>query len=167
MNNDNLSLKLPTKQNLLPVATSFVESSAKSLGLADDKSLALTLASEEIFMHVSKAGRASNDLEIVCSKGSYFIRVRFLFDDDEFDLQAFNLTATISFDNEDDLDKMGLLLASRSVDRFEFVRERNHPARLTLIKEKTRISDINVIQVLFFICNPPLFFKKPHSGHTF
>ena len=137
MNNDNLSLKLPTKQNFLPVATSFVESSAKSLGLADDKSLALTLASEEIFMHISKAGRASNDLEIVCSKGSYFIRVDFLFDDHEFDLHVFNLTATISFDNEDDLDKMGLLLASRSVDRFEFVRERNHPARLTLIKEKT------------------------------
>jgi hypothetical protein len=75
-------------------------------------------------------------VEIVCSDGGYYAQALFSLPTDAFDMRAFNLTVTISIEDDADLDAMGLVIASRSVDRFVLNREEGRDLRLTLIKEK-------------------------------
>ncbi len=122
----------------LPLVTAFVENAANCFGLGTDESLRLTLASEEVFMHLCRVVMPSGGpVEIVCSNGGYYAQAVFSLPTDAFDMRAFNLTVTISMEDDADLDAMGLVIASRSVDRFLLNREEGRDLRLTLIKEKT------------------------------
>ncbi len=133
----NLLLSFEADEIFLPVVTAFVEKAASCFGLAEGEALMLTLAAEEVFMHLCrKATRPGGPLEIACSNGGYFARVVFSLPCDAFDLKAFNVTASISLDDEAELESMGLVIASRSVDRFVLEREKGGQLRLTLIKEK-------------------------------
>ena len=106
------------------------------MGLDQSGALALTLATEEIFLYLCKVASPDQGVEIRCSGGGYYVRADFLFSVEDFNMRAFNLTATVSIDDEVSLEEMGLLIASRSVERFQVSEDRGKGARLTLIKEK-------------------------------
>jgi hypothetical protein len=133
----NVNLSVDADEVFLPLVTTFVENAARCFGLGRDESLRLTLAAEEVFVHLCRVVMPSGGpLEIRCSNGGYYAKADFSLPTDAFDMRAFNLTATISAQDDADLDAMGLVIASRSVDRFSLNREKGRDLRLTLIKEK-------------------------------
>jgi hypothetical protein len=134
-NHAPLFLLIKSDKAFLPVAAGFAEDAARSLGLGRREALAMRLAAEEIFLHLCKVATSGNRIEMTCTGGGYFVELAFLFRD-RIPLHAFNLTATISLDDDASLDEMGLLLASRSVDRFEIREAARDRIILSLIKEK-------------------------------
>jgi anti-sigma regulatory factor (Ser/Thr protein kinase) len=137
MNTDKLTLRLPADKPYLHVVTSFVKTVAVSFGFDRMQSMAVTLATEEIFTHVAHFTPPDVELEIICRRGTYYIEVEFDFTAESLDLKAFNLTSSLNPDDPDSIDQMGLFLASRSVDRFDFSRGPGDKVILTLIKENT------------------------------
>lgn len=136
-NTGDVMLSADADKVVLPLVTAFVEKAATCFGLGTDESLMLTLASEEVFMHLCRVVMPSGGpVEIVCSNGGYCARVVFSLPAEGFDMRGFNITTTISAEDDADLDQMGLVIASRSVDRFLLDREDGGYLRLTLIKEK-------------------------------
>lgn len=133
-----LLLSVDAEEVFLPVVTAFVEKAASCFGLGTDESLRLTLAAEEVFIYLCRKTTYSGaPLQIACSNGGYFAQAVFSLPTDSFDLKAFNVTAAISLEDDAELDSMGLVIASRSVDRFTLGREKGGELRLTLIKEKS------------------------------
>ncbi len=138
-NSGNVTLSVEADEKLLPLLTAFVENAALCFGLGRDESLKLTLAAEEVFVHLCRVVMpAGGALEIRCSNGGYRTQAVFVLPGTEaFDLKAFNLTAAISTEDDASLDEMGLVIASRSVDRFSLSRETGRDLQLALIKEKS------------------------------
>jgi hypothetical protein len=124
----------------LPLATGFVENAAVGLGLGQSRALALTLATEEIFSHLCRVASPDQWMEIVCTDGGYYVQADFRFSLEDFNMRAFNLTTTVSVDDEASLDEMGLLIASRTVERFQVHEKKGlgqgRTLTLALIKEK-------------------------------
>ena len=120
----------------LPLVTSFVENGAIGLGMGRAEAMSLTLATEEIFSYLCQIATPEEMVEIRCSGGGYYVRAVFLFSVEDFNMRAFNLTTTVSVDDEESLEEMGLLIASRMVERFQVSKERGKGVQLTLIKEK-------------------------------
>jgi hypothetical protein len=134
----NVLLATNGEENFLPLVTSFVEKAALCFGLGRNEALELTLAAEEIFIHLCRVVMPkAGPLEIHCSSGGYCVQADFSFRADELDLRAFNLTTAISLEDESEFDGMGLVIASRSVDRFRLSREKGQHVRLCLVKEKS------------------------------
>jgi anti-sigma regulatory factor (Ser/Thr protein kinase) len=133
--NDSLRLEIRSSETFLPIAAGFAENAAQALGLHTRESLAVRLAAEEIFIHLCRHLKSDNRVEITCAWGGYFVELSFRFRE-RIPLHAFNLTTSISLDDERSLDDMGLLLASRSVDRFEIREETGGLIRLSVVKEK-------------------------------
>lgn len=133
----SLSLHLPFAAGFLRLATSFAEESAAAFGLKPAEALKLTLACEEIFLFLGRAGLEKETMTIEAADGGYYIRLTFLFSAADINLRAFNLTAAVSADDSESLEEMGLLIASRSVDRFSIAHNIHHKMELALIKEKT------------------------------
>lgn len=122
---------------LLPLVTSFVEKAALCFGLDRDGAMELTLAIEEIFIYLCRAVLSGAEaMEVRCTSGGYYVQADFCFSAEDLNVRAFNLTTAISLDDESELDEMGLVLASRLVDRFLFSREPGRKVRLSLIREK-------------------------------
>jgi anti-sigma regulatory factor (Ser/Thr protein kinase) len=130
-------MKLSAEIGFLHVATGFVEQSAVAMGLTAPDSMALTLATEEIFVYLCRTSAPDRELEIRCSGGGYFVRADFFLPVEDFNLRAFNVTATISPDDDACLEEMGLFIASREVDRFQVLETAGGGIRLSLIKGKT------------------------------
>ncbi len=130
-----LFLRVPSDETFLPVATGFAERVGAALGLAHGEGLALRLATEEIFAHLCQAVSSADCIEMIGSGGGYFVELAFVFRG-RIPLRAFNLTATVCLDDECGLEEMGLLLASRSVDRFQVRKEAQGRIQLSLVKEK-------------------------------
>lgn len=121
----------------ISVVTSFVEKAAIAFGLGKTEALKLTLAAEEIFQHLCHIDLSDDRLvEVRCTGGGYYVRTDFTFSVTDLDMRAFNITTKLSFSDDADMEQMGLLIASRSVDRFTVVRDMENRFRLTLIKEK-------------------------------
>jgi len=133
----SLSVHLPPAARFLPLATSFAEESAAAFGLKPAEALKLTLACEEIFLFLGRAGIDKEAITIEAKDGGYYIQLTFLFSAAEINLRAFNLTAVVSADDSESLEEMGLLIASRSVERFSIAHNLHHGMELALIKEKT------------------------------
>jgi len=138
MTKDRLLLQLQADEAYLPMATSFVEEAATAFRLGQNEALSLTLATEEVFLHLVK-GVISNraPIEISCTNGGYHVRVDFSFPAARLDLRAFNLTASVTPKDESSLEEMGLLLASRAVDRFQLVQNETGTLNLSLRKDRT------------------------------
>jgi hypothetical protein len=125
-------------EGFLPLVKSFVENSALCFGLGRDEVLGLKLAAEEVFVHLCRVVMpGGGPLQIHCSGGGYYVRTVFSFQTDAFDMRGFNLTASVSVEEDADLCEMGLVIASRSVERFQLNREKGGGLRLILIKEKS------------------------------
>lgn len=132
----DLTLQAYTARSCLPLLTSFVENAAIAMGLEKTEALALTLATEEVFLHLCGTFSKEEEIEVRCARGGYYVRADFLFPAQDLDLHAFNITTSVSPMNKCDVEMMGLVLASRSVDCFRLLREAGHRVRLELIKEK-------------------------------
>ncbi len=129
-------LRLSAQTELVPVVTAFIEKASLASGSTETEALSMTLAGEEIFSYLSKAV-SGQVLEILYSKASYYSQVTFRFTSQRIDWKAFNLTARVSPDEEASLEDLGLLIASRSVDRLSIRQEKTGGVSLTLIKEKS------------------------------
>ncbi len=128
-------LRLRSDLPLLPLATSFVEKASGALGLAQPEALALTLATEEIFTYLCQVAVPGKELRILCRSGGYYVEAEFVFEPQDLNLRAFNITCSPSL-HEPECLETGLLIASRMVDRFQFL-EDEKGFRLILTKEKT------------------------------
>ena len=142
------------------LALSFVEESAAAFGLDPAGALKLRLACEEIFSYLAGSGEQGKTITIESENGGYYVRVKFLFADCDFDPHAFNLTTKASPDSEKGLAEMGLLIASRSVDRLEMLHNSETGLGVSLVKDKTypEITDnarIPVKPLSGFSVNPP------------
>ncbi|MBF0550244.1 MAG: hypothetical protein HQK60_06890 [Deltaproteobacteria bacterium] len=121
--------------SFLPLATSFVHLAALGMKLGEREAMGLQLATEEIFAYLGQVSPGQT-IDIQCFNGGYYIEAVFRFSSEQFNMRAFNLTASVCLDDECSLDEMGLLIASRQVDRFQFTEAPGHQVQLTLIKNK-------------------------------
>jgi hypothetical protein len=128
-------LNLKTDPTYIALVIAFMEHAAQAQGLAPREAMSLTLAAEELFACFCRLFGPENDLEIRCIKGGYYVQADFITTAGELNLRAFNLTSSVSPEDEASLEELGLLLASRSVDRFTLIRDRQRVV-LSLIKEK-------------------------------
>lgn len=132
-----MTLGIAASSAYLPVVTSFVESAATAFGMKREDHLRLRLVTEEIFLHLSHHICPDKALEVQCCNGFYYIRVHFRFSAMELNLSGLNIASNISPDREPDMEEMGLLIASRSIDRLHVDVEKNNRICLTITKEKT------------------------------
>jgi hypothetical protein len=115
---------------------SFIEESARIFQLSKSDSLKLLLACEEVFLYLCSTGRQNEQMEVEITSGGYYIQVKFPLKSKNINLNKFNLTASISTEETGSLEDMGLLIASRSVERF-YITGNDADLHLVLIKEKT------------------------------
>jgi hypothetical protein len=132
-----LSLNVSTEIDFLPLCTSFAEEGALALGMDPAGATALTLATEEIFSFLCRISGPDRSLEIRCSTRHYYISIEISCPVEDFDMRLFNLSAAISLEDETSLDQMGLLIASRFVDRLQVKQGPERRLSLCLIKEKS------------------------------
>jgi hypothetical protein len=134
---ESISLNVQLNPIFTALITRFSEQSAKAFGLERADALKLTLACEEVFTYLCRIGRADKPVHLEAANGVYFVKLKILFDVDNFDPRAFNLATHISLDDESGIEDMGLLIASRSVERFSFFHDPREGTGIILIKEKT------------------------------
>ena len=134
--NRKLSLGLSARPAFLPIVTQFVETAASVFGLGKEEYIKLGLATEEIFMYLSTFVCHGKPLEVQCLNGLYYTRVFFRFSASELNLGGLNITSTMSYDRESDLQEMGLMIASHSVDHLSIIVEKHNRICLAVTKEK-------------------------------
>ena len=132
----DVTLSVETDMKFLPLVLSFTESSSRIFGLDGQDALKLTLASEEIFSYLCRVTKDPGPVTLNMSNGVYYALLRFTFEGIDFDPRAFNLTADVSPD-EEGLEEMGLVIASRSVERMSIFHSAMEGTGFTLVKEKT------------------------------
>ena len=130
------SIQVAANDIFLTVVMAFVEQSSLALGLGKPEALRMTLASEELFLHLCRVVIPNQDgVRIRCIRKGYFVQSDFSFPETGFNMQAFNLAATPQPLENADFDDMRLILASRSVDRLK-IRRKGNNLQISLIKEK-------------------------------
>ncbi len=125
-------LTLTADHSLLPVAASFVESTCKSSGFGQKETMALMFAAEEIFTYLSQFNKGVVMI-LSCQPKAYQMELTLKFDAQTFNLRAFNLTSSVDVTDESSLDVMGLIIASKMVDRF-FMEQSGSNIQITFIK---------------------------------
>lgn len=121
MNDDQerrLVLKVAALMDFLPVVTQCVETAAVFFGLGRNESLKLRLAAEEIFSYLSLSVCRGELLEVQCTGGISYARIEFHFSVSALNMSALNMTTAVSGDSDEDMAQMGLVIASRIVDRL-------------------------------------------------
>jgi hypothetical protein len=131
-----VTINLKADTVFLPLATAFVEKGAGAFGMGGPEALALTLAAEEIFAYLCQTAAPGKDVQMRCRSCGYYVDQEFVFQAKDFNMRAFNLTASASFDDEAGQEETGLLIASRMVDRFQFLQE-DADFKLILRKDKS------------------------------
>ncbi len=131
-----ITLSVDTDMKFLPLVLSFTESCSRIFGLDDRDALKLTLASEEAFAYLCRMTGEPVRVQLAMTNGFYYARLKFAFEGIDFNPRAFNLTADVSHD-EEGMGEMGLLIASRSVDRMSIFHNAMEGTGFILIKEKT------------------------------
>src|SRR5512138_545775 len=131
-----VQLHLEARAPFLPIVTQFVESSAALFGLAKTECLKLALATEEIFLYLCDAVCPGKDLNIACLDGLYYTRVFFRFSAPRLDLKGLNIVSASAKDGQCDPNEMGLMIASRTVDRLHIAEEEGNRVSLAVTMEK-------------------------------
>ena len=101
---ENITLEAITNTQFLPSATSLVEKGASAFGIDEQAFLSITLATEEIFGHLSQVAEQDSPIPIQLSSGYYYVRADLAFQTKDFDMRAFNLTTHASFDEVEVVD---------------------------------------------------------------
>jgi len=135
-NQNYMTLKLKCSNKFLPIVTSFAEEAAGAFGFGIEERFSLRLGAEEIYSYICKILSFDTFIEIIVSNGGYFMELSFIFSG-HIPLRTFNLTTSISLDNDQDIDELGLMLASRTSDKFQVYEDNKGNICLSLIKEKT------------------------------
>ena len=145
---NTLQLRLAAQAPFLSIVTQFVETVATLFGLGRPEALKLSLATEEIFLYLCSAVCPGKALEITCLDGLYETRVVFRFPARELNFKGLNVACALDLRGVDispasagegpgDLDQMGLMIASRSVDHLHLTVEKGDWVRLVVTKGKT------------------------------
>ncbi|MHC1726311.1 MAG: hypothetical protein AB9866_09940 [Syntrophobacteraceae bacterium] len=156
-----VQLTVPADESFVQVVTSFVENTSSALGLGRGEALGLTLAAEEVFVHLCRMVLSKGaNVAVRCFSGGYYVQADFSFPADELDMRGFNITATVALTDNSDSDQMGLILASRSVDQFRVTRRAGQGLQLSLVKEKAypqieTPSQLGATQLRSFSVRPP------------
>ena len=116
MHSKDVQLILPLRAELLPIAIGCVEQSAKLFGQGAPEAMALALAVEEVYSFLASRATTGEKLSLVCRDGRYYTEVVCRFHSKALPVSAFNITASVTCDDERSLDEMGLLLAARTTD---------------------------------------------------
>ena len=135
----NTELSLPLQAAFLPIATGCVEQSVQAFGMGRAEAMHLTLAVEEVYSFLAARTAADQRLKLLCRNGGYYAEVVCRFPQHALPVGAFNITSTVSSDDEQSLDEMGLLLAARTVDqlgissetgemKIRFVKNKRYPS---------------------------------------
>lgn len=132
-----VGLQLSARVSFLPVITRYVEAVAKTFGMPRVDSLKLSLATEEIFSYLSSNVCRGEMIDLCCLNKLSYIRVEFRFSVSTLNMGALNIAAFIPCAHEDDMDEMGLLIASRIIDRLNIITEGRN--RICLVIEKDKI----------------------------
>jgi len=137
--NKHPMLTICADHDFLQVVLSFVENTCSGYKLGKRETTALVLAAEEVFAYLSQHNGGTM-ITLECRPKPYLMEMTLKFNAQTFNVMAFNLTSSVDFKDESSLDKMGLLLASRMVDRFSmnqagpaihmsFLKYRNYPEK--------------------------------------
>jgi hypothetical protein len=110
-------LTITADRDFLPVVVSFVENTCSGYRFGKRETSTLMLAAEEIFVYLSQHDEGTL-ITLACRPKPYLMELTLEFNARTFNLRAFNLTSSVNVEDESSLDEMGLLLASRMVDRF-------------------------------------------------
>lgn len=137
-------LKIPADNTFSKTAVSFVENAAERFALGEKETFSLALACDEVFAYLCPIGNRDRLLEISCSFRGYYLQVDFLCSVSSVNFRALNLTSRVLPDDENSLNEMGLILASRSVDRLLIKLEGGNYIRFMLFKEK-RYPELNAL----------------------
>jgi hypothetical protein len=132
-----LKLKLYPRRAYLSVVTRFVEAGAAAFGMEEKDALNLSLAAEEIFLYLCAALLPDNPMDIDCFNGIYYTRLTFNCSAPKLDLRGLNIASAVTFEDEGDLRDMGLMIASRSVERLHLTVKQASRISLAVTKEKT------------------------------
>ncbi len=130
----SISMKLSADIAWLPLVQSVVENGAPVHGLDSRKTTMLTLAVEEILLHLAKTAPGSR----ICfslDSGGWYVRIDFSFKADPSELWAMNIVAETDANTRDGMDHLGLLLASRAVDGFT-IRLKGDTVHLAMRKDR-------------------------------
>lgn len=133
----SLTLNFNLKSSFLPVVAAATEQAALAFNLGKNDALRLTLAVEEIFNYLLEIGNDDENILINYLDGYYHVEVNIALPVKKINLRAFNLTYSVSPEDDSKLNEMGLLLASRMADRMYLSLEKNQYLRLQIYKEKS------------------------------
>jgi hypothetical protein len=131
-----VKLEVPAEVAVLPVVTGFVENAGAAFGLGRQEVVELTLASEEVFSYIATVLCPGAPVFIDAASGIYYLRVTFRFPVSELNLKSLNITSSVSLEGAGGLEEMGLIIATRFVDRLNISRTQSRKVNLDLIKEK-------------------------------
>ena len=130
-----IELDMPLQSDFLPIAAGCVEDSVLAYGLGRTEAMSLRLAVEEVYAFLADRAPAGQRLTLQCRNGVYYAEVTCRFPGQGLPVDAFNVTSTVSSEDEQSLAEMGLLLAARTVDRLE-IEAKGGLVRIHFIKEK-------------------------------
>lgn len=128
----SVSLSLPAEIAWVPLVQSVIENGAPVFGLERNKAMMLAVAVEEIVVHLARIAKGTR----ICFRlepGGWHVRCEFSFKANPSDLWAMNLVTQT--DVREEIDNLGLLVASRAVDGFTLGLE-GETLHLTLRKDR-------------------------------
>lgn len=128
----SVSLSLPADISWVPLVQSVIENGAPVLGLPRNKAMMLAVAAEEIVVHLAGIARGTR-ISFSLEPGGWHVRCNFSFKADPSDLWAMNLVTKT--DVQEEIDNLGLIVASRAVDGFTLGLE-GDTLHLTLRKDR-------------------------------
>lgn len=131
----NVELNLPLAADFLPIATSCAEKTAQAYGMGRTEAMHLMLAVEEVYSFLSARLTISQQLKLRCRNGRYYTEIACRFPRHALPVGAFNITSTVSADDEQSLAEMGLLLAARTVDHLA-VLAKNDEMEIRFLKNR-------------------------------
>lgn len=130
------SLVLDLSPSFTPLILDFTENAAKAFGLTDSDAARVRLAGEEVFGYLCQTAKTGSEITVEALNNLYNIEIRFTFKARSFDPYAFNITASVS-PEDGQMENLGLLIGSRSVDRFSIMHGQADGLILSLVKNKT------------------------------
>jgi len=139
MGKRTISLRLTAEAGYVRVVVPFVAASAGVFGLGAEEVERLELAAEEIFMYLAASACPGGEVVVECTDGVYYAEAAFRLPVGRLNLRGLNIApaAPPNLEGHLDLSEMGLLIASRSVDRLNLTVEATEGIKLTVVKEKT------------------------------
>ncbi len=115
--NRSISLRLFADSSLIPLVQGAIEQAASVFGMSHQRVLKLVMAGEEIISYLAQTAHGG-EVQITITHGGWCVIVDFSFEAAPSDLWIINLAAQKKANSGQEVEHLGLLLASRMMDRF-------------------------------------------------